>query len=174
MTLWNESLKALRDLIAKGEVSAEEVARTFTGRIEKLDGRLGAFLLPMADAAISRARELDRLPREKRGPLHGVPLAVKDIIAIDGVPCTCGSRILENHVSSYGATAIERLLRAGVVVLGKTNLDEFAMGSSTENSAFHTTRNPWNLGYVPGGSSGGSAAAVAARLAPAALGTDTG
>ncbi len=174
MSLWELSLRSLRDRLAEGELTAEETARSFLERIEEKDGDLGAFLLPMADSALERARTLDRLPRGERGPLHGVPIAVKDIISVEGSGTTAGSRILEGYVSLYSATAIERLVNAGALILGKTNLDEFAMGSSTENSAFQTTRNPWNLDRVPGGSSGGSAAAVAARLAPAALGTDTG
>jgi aspartyl-tRNA(Asn)/glutamyl-tRNA(Gln) amidotransferase subunit A len=174
VSLWELSLRALRDRLVRGEVSAEETAETFLSRIESKDGDLGAFLLPMADSAIERARALDRIPREERGPLHGVPLAVKDIISVAGSRCTAGSRILEGYVPPYSATAVDRLLGSGALVLGKTNLDEFAMGSSTENSAFQKTRNPWNRDRVPGGSSGGSAAAVAARLVPGALGTDTG
>ena len=174
MSLWELSLRSLRDRLATGEITAEETARSLLERIEAKDGGLGAFLLPLADSALERARTLDRLPRNERGPLHGVPIAVKDIISVEGSRTTAGSRILEGYVSPYSATAIERLADAGAVILGKTNLDEFAMGSSTENSAFQTTRNPWNPDRVPGGSSGGSAAAVAARLAPAGLGTDTG
>jgi aspartyl-tRNA(Asn)/glutamyl-tRNA(Gln) amidotransferase subunit A len=174
VSLWELSLRSLRDRLAEDELTAEETARSFLERIEAKDGDLGAFLLPMADSALERARTLDRLPRNERGPLHGVPIAVKDIISVEGSPTTAGSRILEGYVSPYSATAIERLVDAGALILGKTNLDEFAMGSSTENSAFQTTRNPWSPDRVPGGSSGGSAAAVAARLAPAGLGTDTG
>ncbi|HLE71116.1 MAG TPA: Asp-tRNA(Asn)/Glu-tRNA(Gln) amidotransferase subunit GatA [Vicinamibacteria bacterium] len=174
MSLWELSLRSLRDRLATGEITAEETARSLLERIEAKDGGLGAFLLPLADSALERARTLDRLPRNERGSLHGVPIAVKDIISVEGSRTTAGSRILEGYVSPYSATAIERLADAGAVILGKTNLDEFAMGSSTENSAFQTTRNPWNPDRVPGGSSGGSAAAVAARLAPAGLGTDTG
>ena len=174
MSLWELSLRSLRDRLAEGELTAEETARSFLERIAAKDGGLGAFLLPLADSALERARALDRLPRDDRGPLHGVPIAVKDIISVEGSPTTAGSRILEGYVSLYSATAIERLVDAGALILGKTNLDEFAMGSSTENSAFQTTRNPWSPDRVPGGSSGGSAAAVAARLAPAGLGTDTG
>jgi aspartyl-tRNA(Asn)/glutamyl-tRNA(Gln) amidotransferase subunit A len=174
VSLWDLSLRALRDRLAGGELTAEETAKAFLERIDARDEAIGAFLLPMADSALERARILDRLPRNERGPLHGVPIAVKDIISVEGGPTTAGSRILQGYVSPYSATAIERLLDAGALILGKTNLDEFAMGSSTENSAFQITRNPWNPDRVPGGSSGGSAAAVAARLAPAALGTDTG
>ncbi len=174
MSLWELSLRSLRDRLAKGEVGAEETARTFLERIDAKDAGLGAFLLPFGDSALERARALDRLPEVERGPLHGIPIAVKDIIAVEGNRTTAGSRILESYVSPYSATAIERLVAAGAVILGKTNLDEFAMGSSTENSAFQITRNPWSPDRVPGGSSGGSAAAVAALLSPAALGTDTG
>jgi aspartyl-tRNA(Asn)/glutamyl-tRNA(Gln) amidotransferase subunit A len=174
LTLWELSLTDLRDRLARNEVSAEETARAFLDRIAEKDGAVGAFLLPMPDEALARARELDRLKRSERGPLHGVPIAIKDIIAVAGVRCTAGSRILESYVSPFDATVVARLAAAGAVILGKTNLDEFAMGSSNENSAFQLTRNPWNPARVPGGSSGGSAAAVAARLSPAALGTDTG
>ncbi len=174
MSPWELSLRSLRDRLAEGELSAEETTRAFLDRIAAKDRELGAFLLSLTDSALERALSLDRLPRDERGPLHGVPIAVKDIIAVEGTRTTAGSRILEDYVSPYSATVIERLSAAGAVILGKTNLDEFAMGSSTENSAFQITRNPWSPDRVPGGSSGGSAAAVAARLAPAALGTDTG
>jgi aspartyl-tRNA(Asn)/glutamyl-tRNA(Gln) amidotransferase subunit A len=172
--LWERPLSELRRLLATSEVSASEVVDAHVERIESLDGRIGAFLDPMVESARTRARELDGLPEGERGPLHGVPIAIKDILSVAGVACTCGSRILERYRPLYHATAVEKLLGAGAVVLGKTNLDEFAMGSSTENSALKQTRNPWNLDYVPGGSSGGSAAAVAARLVPAGIGTDTG
>jgi aspartyl-tRNA(Asn)/glutamyl-tRNA(Gln) amidotransferase subunit A len=174
LTLFALSLVELRNRLRQGETSATETADAFLDRISSLDPEIQAFLSPMADAARARAKELDSLPEGERGPLHGVPIAVKDIISVASAPCTCGSRILEGYSPVYDATAIEKLLAAGAVVVGKTNLDEFAMGSSTENSAFQPTKNPWNPDFVPGGSSGGSAAAVAARLVPAALGTDTG
>jgi aspartyl-tRNA(Asn)/glutamyl-tRNA(Gln) amidotransferase subunit A len=172
--LWQSSLAELRALLAKGELSAAEVVEAHIARTERLDGSIGAFLALLAESARRRARELDALSAAERGPLHGVPIAVKDIISVAGAPCTCGSRILEGYRPLFHATAVERLLGAGAIIFGKTNLDEFAMGSSTENSALRKTRNPWNLAFVPGGSSGGSAAAVAARLVPAGLGTDTG
>jgi aspartyl-tRNA(Asn)/glutamyl-tRNA(Gln) amidotransferase subunit A len=142
---------------------------------------LRAFITLTPEKALQQAKQADRVlsqPRQASDaappPLTGLPIAVKDILALAGVRCTCGSRILEPFVPPYTATAVSRLLDAGVVTLGKTNTDEFAMGSSTENSGYHTTANPWDTSRVPGGSSGGSAAAVAARMAPAALGTDTG
>jgi aspartyl-tRNA(Asn)/glutamyl-tRNA(Gln) amidotransferase subunit A len=174
VTLWELSLTEIRGALARGEASALQTTDAFASRIDRIDRNLGSFLHLTLESARERAKMLDSLPREARGPLHGVPIAVKDIISVAGVRCTAGSRILESYLPLYHATAIERLLSAGAVVLGKTNLDEFAMGSSTENSAFQKTRNPWNLDLVPGGSSGGSAAAVAARLVPGALGTDTG
>jgi aspartyl-tRNA(Asn)/glutamyl-tRNA(Gln) amidotransferase subunit A len=157
------------------EVSAEEMVRAHLDRIASLDPSLGAFLAVTADRALARARRVDGLlSNTDPGPLAGVPLAVKDVFDVEGVPTTCGSRILEGYRPPFTATAVARLEAAGAIVLGKTNLDEFAMGSSTENSAYQVTRNPWDRDRVPGGSSGGSAAAVAAGLAPLALGTDTG
>jgi len=156
--------------------SALEVVDAYLARIEALDGQLRAYLHVDPEAARAEARRWDE--RAARGeplpPLAGIPVAVKDNICTRGVPTTCGSRILEGWRPPYDATVMVRLRQAGAVLLGKTNLDEFAMGSSTENSAFGPTRNPWDLSRVPGGSSGGSAAAVAAGLAPWALGTDTG
>jgi aspartyl-tRNA(Asn)/glutamyl-tRNA(Gln) amidotransferase subunit A len=158
------------------EATPTQAAEAYLARIERLDGDLGAYLTVTRDAALSAARAAEGRYRNgaPRGPLDGVPIALKDVLCTAGVRTTCGSRILETFVPPYDATAVARLKAAGAVILGKTNMDEFAMGSSTEHSAFRPTHNPWDLGRVPGGSSGGSAAAVAADLATAALGTDTG
>jgi len=170
-------IRALRD----GEFSSRELTRACLARIERLEPRLHAFITLTPEIALRQADQADQrlaVWRRERDapipPLLGVPIAVKDVLCLAGVRCTCGSRILENFSPPYNASAVERLLAAGVVVLGKTNTDEFAMGSSTENSAYGPTHNPWDLERAPGGSSGGSAASVAARLAPIALGTDTG
>ena len=164
-----------------GQVSSRELTEACLERIGALDARLNAFLAVTPELARTAAGAADeRLaawrsdPAVPLHPLAGLPLAVKDVLCVRGTPTTAGSRILEGFQSPYTATAVQRLLDAGMVVLGKTNCDEFAMGSSTENSGYGPTRNPWDTGRVPGGSSGGSAAAVAARMAFAALGTDTG
>jgi aspartyl-tRNA(Asn)/glutamyl-tRNA(Gln) amidotransferase subunit A len=162
--------------IAAGDVTAAEVTQAHLDRIGAVDGEVKAFLHVAADDALAQAREVDRkrAAGEQLGALAGVPVAVKDLFATAGMPTTCGSKILEGWVPPYESTITQRLRKAGAVLIGKTNMDEFAMGSSTENSGFWTSRNPWDLSKVPGGSSGGSAAAVAAHEAPLALGTDTG
>ena len=162
--------------LAGREVASEEVTRLALSRIEATDGKLGAFLRVTPERALSEARASDRRRArgEARHPLDGVPVALKDIFLTEGVETTAGSRILEGFVPPCDATAVERLRAAGAVVLGKLNMDEFAMGSSTENSAYHPCKNPHDLSRTPGGSSGGSAAAVAARQAFGSLGTDTG
>ena len=164
---------ALRNSIVNGEFTAESAVRSALGAIEARDASLNAFITVDADRALERARALDQR-RDAPGPLHGVPVAIKDTICVRGVRATAGSRILGNWAPPYTATAVDRLEEAGAVVIGKTNCDEFAMGSSTEHSAFGPTRNPWDTSRIPGGSSGGSAAAVAADAAFGALGTDTG
>ncbi|GAB2682101.1 Asp-tRNA(Asn)/Glu-tRNA(Gln) amidotransferase subunit GatA [Thalassiella azotivora] len=166
----------LATAIAAGDVTAREVTQAHLDRIAAVDGEVHAFLHVDADGALAAADEVDRRrdAGEPLGPLAGVPVAVKDVLATRGMPTTCGSRVLEGWVPPYDATVVTRLRDAGAVVLGKTNMDEFAMGSSTEHSAYGPTRNPWDLGRIPGGSGGGSAAAVAAFEAPLAIGTDTG
>jgi aspartyl-tRNA(Asn)/glutamyl-tRNA(Gln) amidotransferase subunit A len=162
--------------VSRRETSAEAVTREHLDAIAARDKGLDAFLAVTADRALDQARRLDAAlaAGAPPGPLAGVPVAVKDLLDIEGVPTTCGSRILDGYRPPFTATAVARLEAAGAIVIGKTNMDEFAMGSSTENSAFKPTRNPWDRSRVPGGSSGGSAVAVSAGMAPLALGTDTG
>ncbi len=166
------TLIELRDAIAAGRVTAEAATRAYLDRIDQFDGRLGCYTQVFHERAMRQARDVDAGTR--RGPLAGVPLAVKDLLCTDYGRTTCSSKMLEHFESPYTATAVARLEAAGAVILGKTNMDEFAMGSSTENSALQQTRNPWDVARVPGGSSGGSAAAMAAGLCAGALGTDTG
>jgi aspartyl-tRNA(Asn)/glutamyl-tRNA(Gln) amidotransferase subunit A len=162
--------------VAAGDASAVEVTTAHLDRIAAVDPQVHAFLHVAPDEALAAARAVDqrRSAGEPLGPLAGVPLALKDVFTTTDMPTTCGSRILDGWRPPYDATITRRLREAGVVLLGKTNMDEFAMGSSTENSAFGPSHNPWDLSLVPGGSSGGSAAAVAAYEAPLAMGTDTG
>ncbi|MBV9484713.1 MAG: Asp-tRNA(Asn)/Glu-tRNA(Gln) amidotransferase subunit GatA, partial [Frankiaceae bacterium] len=162
----------IAERVASRDVSAVEVAHAHLDRIAELNPALNAFLHVDTDGALAQARRVDA--GEVEGALAGVPLALKDVIVTKGVPTTAGSKILEGWVPPYDATIVERMRDAGIVVLGKTNMDEFAMGSSTEHSAFGPSHNPWDLDRTPGGSGGGSSAAVAGNLAPLGIGTDTG
>lgn len=174
--LWEHSGSELAPLIASGDVSAAEVTESVLGRLEQVERSVRAFITLTPDEARGKAGQVDEERRSghKLSPLAGVPVALKDIICTRGIRSTAGSKILDNYIPPYSATVAERLDQAAMPLVGKTNLDEFAMGSSTENSAFHPTHNPWDVGRVPGGSSGGSVAAVAAGQAVWALGTDTG
>ncbi|MFH1155912.1 MAG: Asp-tRNA(Asn)/Glu-tRNA(Gln) amidotransferase subunit GatA [Pseudomonadota bacterium] len=175
MEYYEMTISQTRDLLDRREATSVELVEAYLKRIRTLDGDLGAFITVDDAGALEAAREADRrIANSESTPLLGVPLALKDLLCTRGLRTTCGSRILENFVPEYDAVVVSRLREAGAVILGKTNMDEFAMGSSTENSGFHVTRNPWNRDHVPGGSSGGSAAAVAARMCVAALGSDTG
>ena len=172
MSLHKLTAHELSDKLKSKKISCVELINDVYSRIDSVEGKISAFNCLTKESAIKKAKELDNkgLPHE----LSGIPIAVKDNICIDGIKTTCSSKILENFVPPYNATVVELLQSEGMIPIGKTNLDEFAMGSSTENSAFKTTKNPWDIQRVPGGSSGGSAAAVASDEAPLALGSDTG
>jgi aspartyl-tRNA(Asn)/glutamyl-tRNA(Gln) amidotransferase subunit A len=170
------TIHELTAAFARGETTPSAVTGAYLARIAKLDDKVGAYITVTEEHARAAARAADERYRRGRplGPLDGAPIALKDVLCTKGVRTTCGSKILEHFVPPYDATCVARLAAAGAVVLGKANMDEFAMGSSTEHSALKVTRNPWDLSRVPGGSSGGPAAAVAAGLAAGSLGTDTG
>jgi aspartyl-tRNA(Asn)/glutamyl-tRNA(Gln) amidotransferase subunit A len=176
MSIVDASASQLLSTMASGKLSAVDVTLAFLDQIETHDGKIGAFLHVDREGALQQAALVDEKRRtgQPLGKLAGLPVAIKDVVCTRGLPTTCGSRILQRFLPPYDAEVIRRFRDAGAVILGKTNMDEFAMGSSTENSAFKITRNPWDTSRTPGGSSGGSAAAVAAGMAPLAVGSDTG
>ncbi|KXH86772.1 Asp-tRNA(Asn)/Glu-tRNA(Gln) amidotransferase subunit GatA [Sporosarcina sp. HYO08] len=174
MTLVNKTAAELQSLLHNKEVSVKELTESAFSRIEEVDGEVQAFLKTTKEEALERAEQLDQEPMEGRGPLFGLPIGIKDNIVTKGIETTAASKMLEGFVPVYDATVVEKVNEAGMVSVGKLNLDEFAMGSTTESSAFKKTTNPWNIAHVPGGSSGGSAAAVAAGEVPFSLGSDTG
>jgi aspartyl-tRNA(Asn)/glutamyl-tRNA(Gln) amidotransferase subunit A len=175
MKLHALTIQQASGLLKNKEISSVELTRAVLDRIDAVDGKVGAYLTVDADGALSQARTADqRLAAGNAAPLTGIPLGIKDLMCTRGLRTTCASKILENFVPPYDATVITRLKNAGAVIVGKLNMDEFAMGSTTEHSGFQVTRNPWNLDRIPGGSSGGSAAAVAADMCLGALGSDTG
>ena len=171
----NKTIAELSQGLAEGEFSSQELTQAYLERIDSLDEQVNSFITVTAEQALAEAKAADaHIQAGTAGPLTGIPIAQKDIFCTNGVKTTCGSKMLDNFISPYDATVIANFKQAGAVMLGKTNMDEFAMGSSNETSFFGAVKNPWDLNAVPGGSSGGSAAVVAARLAPASTGTDTG
>ena len=175
MELYQNTAHQLHQMLLRKEVTSREITESVLKRIEEVEGRVHAYITRTPDLALEQAVAADaRIRGGEVGPLTGIPLAIKDVICTQGVLTSCGSHILDSFIPPYDATVVEKLKAAGAVLLGKANMDEFAMGSSTENSSFGPTHNPWDLGRIPGGSSGGSAAAVAAGECIASLGSDTG
>ena len=176
MSLWQKSLKELSELVKKKEVKPSEIVESFLERTKEFEPKINSYVTDLSEQALEKAKEADEkiASMEEIPSLFGLPIAIKDNISTKGIRTTCSSKMLENYIPPFDATVIEKLNKQGYILTGKTNLDEFAMGSSTENSAFFTTKNPWDLERVPGGSSGGSAAAVGAGIVPASLGSDTG
>ncbi|MCK4768243.1 MAG: Asp-tRNA(Asn)/Glu-tRNA(Gln) amidotransferase subunit GatA, partial [Desulfobacula sp.] len=169
------TIASARKLLFDHQMTSFELTTALLERIEKYDDKMGAFLTVDKDLALKQAKKADQdIADNNISALTGVPIALKDLLCTRGINTTCGSKILDNFIPQYDGTVVSKLKENGAVIIGKTNMDEFAMGSSTENSAYKITANPWNKEYVPGGSSGGSAAAVAAQFCCAALGTDTG
>ena len=173
MSLFEHGVKTLHTLIQDGEVKVSELVQESFDQIDRVDGKIGAFL-SLNEEAFEQAKRMDDVAKHEANPLFGLPIGVKDNIVTKGMTTTCGSKFLENFVPAHDATVVERLHEAGAITIGKLNMDEFAMGSSNENSAYKPVRNPWNTKHVPGGSSGGSAAAVAAGEVLFSLGSDTG
>ncbi|MBQ0140598.1 MAG: Asp-tRNA(Asn)/Glu-tRNA(Gln) amidotransferase subunit GatA [Kurthia sp.] len=174
MSLFKHTSAELQELLKNKEVTIADLTAEAFARIEAVDGEIGAFLALNKEAATAQASEMEQVPFEQRGPLFGLPIGVKDNIVTEGLETTCASKILEGFNPIYDATVVRKLREAGMVTVGKVNMDEFAMGSANENSSIKPVHNPWNLNHVPGGSSGGSAAAVAAGEVPFTLGSDTG
>lgn len=173
MSLFEHGVKNLHTLVKDGEVKVSELVQESFDRVDRVDGNIGAFL-SLNEDAFEQAKRMDEIAKHEANPLFGLPIGIKDNIVTKGMTTTCGSKFLENFVPAHDATVVERLHEAGAITIGKLNMDEFAMGSSNENSAYKPVRNPWNMKHVPGGSSGGSAAAVAAGEVLFSLGSDTG
>ena len=176
MKLYEYTVHELIEKLEKGEVTSEEITRSYFDRIKEIDPKVKAYVSTLEDEAIAKAKKVDE-DRKAGKPVSkfaGIPIGIKDNICTKGVKTTCSSKMLENFISPYDATVMEKINLENLINLGKLNMDEFAMGGSTEYSYFKKTKNPWNLNKVPGGSSGGSAAAVAANMVPWALGSDTG
>ncbi|MGX9136127.1 Asp-tRNA(Asn)/Glu-tRNA(Gln) amidotransferase subunit GatA [Rummeliibacillus sp. JY-2-4R] len=174
MSLFKKSAAELQELLHSKEITIADLAQEAYDRIDAVDGEVGAFLALNKENALNQAKEMDQVPFENRGPLYGLPIGVKDNIVTEGLETTCASKILEGFNPIYNATVVNKLKEAGMVTIGKLNMDEFAMGSANENSSIKPVHNPWNFEHVPGGSSGGSAAAVSAGEVPFSLGSDTG